>query len=91
MVPLAVRTGITVINAETTVQEASLWALDLDERYIQHLGESCISWTCDDMHQLDRDAMAALDEVLRANRGQPLDASLLPPFLDETWRNGYTA
>lgn len=90
-VPLSVHTGITVLNTETTVHEASLWALDLEERYIQYYGESCISWTCDDMHELDRDATVALDEVLRAHRYPPLDTSLLKPFLEEGWRKGYTA
>ena len=88
-IPLVIQTGITVINAQTSVQDASVWSLELESLYIQYFGASCLSWTWDDMNDLDRDATIELDEVLRASRNPPLDESLVSSFLEPNWRQTY--
>lgn len=87
--PLAMQTGITVINETTSFEEALERMSELEALYDTYFGEVQQSWTWNDAHPLDHSAFVELQEVVRASTKPPLDATLLSGFKTTDWRKPY--
>jgi len=88
--PLALQTGITVIDDQMTIEEAHERMGELEALYDTYFGEVENSWTWHDAHPLDHSAFVELQEVIRAGTKPPLDANLVSQFRTVEWRKPFS-
>lgn len=86
--PLALLSSITIINCDTTAEQAKLWALEMESLYNQYyVGNTEFTWY--DMHGTDWDLMIELEEIVRASTRPPLEKTLISNFGNADWRNKF--
>ncbi len=89
--PLVFLTTITVITELTDKEQARKWMVELEALYNAHYADPEPTWTRDDAHDFDRDALVELQELCDANSQFPLVPDLITCFRDPLWRNQYMA
>jgi len=87
--PLCVKSGITVITENTSKEQARIWLAEIESLYNAHHNEAEPTWTWDHVHDLDRDAMVELEEIIGASDRYPLTLELISTFRDQAWRRLY--
>lgn len=88
-IPLALLSGIRVINLKTSSRQAHAWQEELETLYSRYFKDPSPTWTWNDMHDLDRDAMVELEEIIRAGIKPPVSTDLVCSFLTPDWRKPY--
>lgn len=87
--PFVLRTSLSTINENTTAEEAKKLVKQIEVLYDQYFGEAEPIWTWGDIHDLDRDALIELNEVIRAASNPPLDTELVSSFRTDHWKKHY--
>ena len=89
--PFVVQTSLTTIDEATSADQARSWTLEIEARYDGYFGNPEPTWTWNEVHDLDRDALIELEEVVRASRRPPIDLDLVSSFRTPDWRKPYQA
>lgn len=88
-IPLVLLSSVTVIDHATTAIQARLWQEEIETLYNKHYRNPEPTWTWEDVHDCDRDALIELEEVIRASVAPPLDLELVSSFMTPEWRAPY--
>jgi hypothetical protein len=84
--PLVLLSSMTTLSAATTLEEARQWQSEIESLYTAHYGNAQPVWTWNDTHDLDRDVLIELEEIVRAHKAPPLDTDLVCSFTNPNWR-----
>ena len=84
-VPFVLQTSIDVITQETTVEQARKWTQELEALYNKFFSDKVPTWSLNDIHDLDRDALLELEAIMQANDAYPLDVDFITSF-QAGWR-----
>lgn len=88
-IPLALLSSIRVINLKTGSHQAHAWQEELETLYSRYFKDLNPTWTWNDMHDLDREIMVELEEIIRAGIKPPVNTDLVCSFLTPDWRKPY--
>lgn len=83
--PFVMQSSITCINETTQFYQAVQWRAELESQYNQYFGNT--EWDWNDVHEVDRDAIIELEEVIRSYAKPPMDMEVVTSFRSESWRN----
>lgn len=90
--PFALRTKLTTIDENTPLDLAREVMRELEVLYNHHFndGSGENKWTWDDVHNVDRDVMVELEEVIRAwALDKPVNEAIVCAFRTERWKEPY--